>query len=152
MADPEDAAAVHRRLGVELFNATWDLIDKPDRSGDDDIEMLLSAAASRLHWGRIGGPEELATGDWQVAHVASLLGFGALALRFARRNLAAAEALGWDGWRLASAHEGMARAAAAAGDTAGRDTHLAAARVALTREPDADEREVIEGQLATIPR
>jgi hypothetical protein len=142
---------VHRRLGVELFNATWDLIDKPDRTVDDDVEMLLSAAASRLHWSRAGGPEEVATGDWQVAHAASLLGLGDVALLFARRNLAVAEALGWDGWRRASAHEGMARAAAAAGDRALRQTHVRLSEEALAREPEQEERDVIAAQLATVP-
>lgn len=142
---------VHRQIGVERFNATWDLIDRADRSADDDVELLLSAITSRWHWGQVGGPEEISTGDWQVAHAASLLGLGDLALLFARRNLATAEAQGWSGWRLASAHEGMARAFAVAGDAGGRARHLDAARAALDAEPDAEERQVIAEQLATVP-
>ena len=142
---------VHRQIGVERFNATWDLIDRADRSADDDVELLLSAMTSRWHWGQVGGPEEISTGDWQVAHAASLLGLGDLALLFARRNLATAEAQGWSGWRLASAHEGMARAFAVAGDAGGRARHLDAARIALDAEPDAEERQVIADQLATVP-
>ncbi len=144
-------ADVHRDVGVDRFNATWDLIDAKDHSADDDVELLLSAMTSRWHWGQAGGPEEISTGDWQVAHAASLLGLGELALLFARRNLATAEAQGWTGWRLASAHEGMARASAVAGDAEGRAAHLAAAEAALAAEPDAEERQVIAGQLATVP-
>lgn len=142
---------VHREIGVNRFNATWDLIDKKDRSPDDDVELLLSAMTSRWHWGQIGGPEEIATGDWQVAHAASLVGLVDLALLFARRNLAVAESQRWDGWRLASAHEGMARAHAIAGDRAGRARHLAAAEDALATEPDAEESQIIADQLATVP-
>lgn len=142
----------HREIGGQRFNATWDLIDKgAARSADDDVEMLLSAMTSRWHWGQVGGPEEIATGDWQVAHAASLLGLGDVALLFARRNLAIAETEGWDGWRLASAHEGMARACAANGDAAGRSQHLAAASAALANEPDAEETQIITEQLATVP-
>ena len=148
---PEEVADWDRAFGAAGFNATWEYIDKTDRSDDDDLEMLLSAAASRWHWGRAGGEEQLATGDWQIAHVLSLAGAGALALRFARRSLAAAQAGGWTGWRLASAHEGMARAAAAAGDAAGRDAHAAAAQAALDAEPDDEERAVIARQLASVP-
>jgi hypothetical protein len=148
---PEEVEQWHRTFGAGLFNATWDLIDKDERSDDDDVAMLLAAAASRWHWGRIGGPAEIATGDWQIAHVLSLLGEGGLALRFAVRSLNAAEAEGWSGWRLASAHEGMARAYAAAGDAAARDAHVASARSALATEPSDEERTVIEGQLATVP-
>ena len=141
----------HRQIGVERFNATWDLIDKRDRTPEDDVELLLSAMTSRWHWGQVGGPEEISTGDWQVAHAASLIGLGDLALMFARRNLATAESQGWTGWRLASAHEGMARASAVAGDANGRERHLSAARAALDAEPDAEESQIIAEQLATVP-
>ena len=141
----------HREIAVDRFNAAWDLIDKADRSHDDDVELLLSAMTSRWHWSRVGGAEEVATGDWQVAHVASLLGLGDLALLFAERNLAAADLLGWTGWRLGSAHEGMARAFAACGDADGRAHHLTLANDALAAEADAGDRQVILDQLATVP-
>src|SRR5579862_4941393 len=127
---------MHRQVGAELFNRAWELIDNPDRSADDDVDMLLAAAGSRWHWGQVGGPEEIATGDWQVAHVAALLGFGDVAKLFARHNLDLAISCEWDGWRLASAHEGMARALAVSGDVAGREHHLDLAIGALEREPD----------------
>ena len=142
---------MHREVGVDRFNATWGLIDARDRSADDDVELFLSAMTSRWHWGQVGGPEEISTGDWLVAHAASLLGLGDLALLFAHRNLAIAEGQGWTGWRLASAHEGLARAHAVSGDGAGRARHLAAAEAALANEPDAEESQIIASQLATIP-
>lgn len=147
----DDEHGWHRRIAVEQFNRTWELIDRADRSAEDDQEMLLAAATSRWHWAQIGGPENLAAGDWQLAHVASLLGHDELALTFARQSLAVAEAQGWRGWRLASAHEGMARACAGAGDRPGRDQHLAAARAALDAEEDADSAQLINDQLATVP-
>jgi hypothetical protein len=147
----DEVARWNRNFGAALFNQTWELIEKPERTEDDDIAMLLSAASSRWHWGRAGGPGEIASGDWQVAHVLSLMGEGGLAMRFARRNLATAEAEGWTGWRLASAHEGMARAYAAQGDADGRAQHVAACEAALADEPDEDDRKVIADQLATVP-
>ncbi len=106
----------HQYFAVETFNGAWDLIDKTDRTPDDDAEMLQRAFASRWHWGFVGGPEQLATGDWQIAHVASLLGYGWMAQFYARRAFAVCENEGWGDWRRASMLEGMARAAAAAGD------------------------------------
>ena len=126
----------HAQIGAGLFNSTWDLIEKEGRTADDDVEMLLAASASRWHWGQVGTAERIAGGDWQVAHVASLLGLSDLALLFARRNLAIAEAEGWEGWRLASAHEGMARAFATSRDADGRERHAALAQAALDRESD----------------
>ena len=148
MADTDEW---HRSIAIEQFNATWVLIDKPDRTADDDVEMLASAMTSRWHWSRVGGPEEIAAGDWQVAHVASLTGLGDLAVRFATRCFDAAVEHGWTGWRLASAPEGMARACAAVGDAEGRARHVAACEAALAAEPEDGERAEIAGQLATVP-
>lgn len=149
MAD--DSSAWHRRFAVEQFNRTWDLIDKPDRTTDDDLDMILAATTSRWHWAQVGEAENVATGDWQVAHVASLLGHGDLAQSFAKRNLRTALAEGWSGWRLASAHEGMARACAAVGDPAGRDRHVSAAGQALADEDDPESAQLVAEQLRTIP-
>jgi len=141
----------HQRMGVTLFNRCWELIDRDARTGDEDVEMLLVAATSRWHWAQVGGPEQIATGDWQVARVASLLGMTDLALVFAERNLDTATAEGWDGWRLASAYEGMARACSTAGDAEGRQRHLALGRDALEREQDAESRQAIAEQLEAVP-
>ncbi len=149
--EADERRAWHREVAVGQFNATWDLIDKADRTADDDATMLLAATTSRWHWGHVGGPEQVATGDWLIAHVACLLGLGDLGALFASRNLSIAEAEAWDGWRLASAHEGMARACAVQGDAESRSLHVAAARAALNREPDPDERVMIEEQLSTVP-
>jgi hypothetical protein len=147
----DDGTEWHRRFATQAFNATWELIEKSDRSADDDLEMLATAATSRWHWGKVGDPEHIATSDWQVGHVACLLGMPNLALPFAERNLRAAAAHSWDGWRLASAHEGVARALATAGDVSGRDHHVALAREALAREPDDEDREIIAAQIDSIP-
>jgi hypothetical protein len=141
----------HRTFAVGAFNATWDLIDRSDRTADDDVTMLLTAMASRWHWGASGGEMQRRNGDWQVAHVASLIGLGDLALLFAQRTLTSAEAEGLDGWALASAHEGMARAHAALNNAEGRAHHITAAKAALDREPDAEDRDLIASQLATVP-
>ena len=40
----------HRRLGVELYNGTWALIERENRTPDEDDEMLHRAHASAYHW------------------------------------------------------------------------------------------------------
>lgn len=141
----------HESVAADLFNRCWELIDQEHRTGDEEIEMLLSAMTSRWHWSQVGGPPEIATGDWQVAHAAALAGFADLSLAFASRNLTTAETERWTGWRLASAHEGMARACAVSGDEADRQRHLDAAYAALESEPDQGDRSLIETQLASVP-
>ena len=50
---PELDAAAHRKLAATLFNATWDLLDKSERSPDEDAAMLGRAHASRHHWAEV---------------------------------------------------------------------------------------------------
>lgn len=46
----------HKQQAVTNFNAAWDLIEKADRSWEDDLQMIHMAHASRYHWGEIGTP------------------------------------------------------------------------------------------------
>jgi hypothetical protein len=148
----EDGVARHREDAVTAFNRAWELIETEGRTRAQDREMLSAAFASRYLWDlAAGGDQEYAVGDWQIAHVAALLGLAELSLRFAGAALATAEENGWSDWRLASMLEGMARACAAAGDAAGRDRHAALAREVLATVDDAHDRELIAGQLDSIP-
>ena len=39
-----------RQLATDCFNETWTLIEKQDRTREDDDEMLHGAHASAYHW------------------------------------------------------------------------------------------------------
>ncbi len=93
MADPalasdEERAAWHRSFAVATFNRSWELLEQPERSSDDDAELLATAFASRWHWSQAGNDQNQALGDHQIAKVASALGMGSLALLFAGKALA----------------------------------------------------------------
>lgn len=141
----------HRQQAVDTFNGAWALIDLSSRTPVQDRELLGLAFTSRYHWGVVGGDEEQMVGDWMIAHVASLLGFGELAHRYAAIALDAARANGWDDWRLASMLEGMARASAAIGDAPARDRFAAEARQVLATLEDENDRDLITSQLTSIP-
>ncbi len=64
----------HRQLGVDLFNHVWTLLDAPERTREQDDEMLHASHASRHHWAQVGGPEHLARGEWQLSRVYVVLG------------------------------------------------------------------------------
>lgn len=157
--DPRNAtdaldADAHRRLGVDLFNHVWRLLELEDRSAEQDDEMVHAAHASAWHWSQSGVddlPQRLAVGEWQVSRVYAVLGRGEPALHHARRCLAMAEAGGLEDWVLASASEAMARAMAAAGDRDGLEEWRARAVAATAAIADDEDREVIEGDLATLP-
>lgn len=143
----------HRALGAQYFNATWDLIDLADRTPAQDRDMLTLAFASRQHWIEAGGSDEnLATSDWQVAHAAALAGWTDVALAFARAAVERADASDVPTWMKASAHEGLARAHAAAGDKASYEIEAARCREMLAQVDDANDRALVQSQLDSIAR
>jgi hypothetical protein len=151
MSAPQFTDELHRELGKQIYNGTWDLIDQADRTPEQDRLMLVSACASWWHWDKAGTEQNRATADWQVAHVASLLGYGDLALEFASSALERVEAGSMDDWMRASALEGLARAHAAAGHQAERDDAVRMAREALADISEEDERTLIASQIDTVP-
>ncbi len=145
--------ASHRALGIALFNHTWTLLEKPDRSPAETDEMVHAAHASRLHWSLAEGcePVNLARGEWQCSRVYAVLGRGEPALWHARRCLAQVERAGSADWDLAAAYEALARATAVAGDIATAAGWKAKALAALDGIADPDDRELIAGDVATLP-
>jgi DNA-binding transcriptional MerR regulator len=147
-------AATQRRLGVELYNSTWTLIEKPDRTPSETDEMIHRAHASRWHWGRVGSAVNLARGEWLCSRVYATLGRGEPALWHARRCVEINEGLGADArepWDLPAAYEAMARASFAAGDPASGALWKAKAVTALDDMIDPDDREPIAQDIATLP-
>ena len=143
---------VQRALAKRLFNQTWELIDAPDRTPELDRLMLVTACAAWVHWDAIGTEQNRAIADWQVAHVASLLGYGDLAIAYATNAYDRTRAAKLPDWMHASALEGLARAYAAAGDQQSRDEYLRLANEAVSIVTDQEERELIGSQIATVPQ
>jgi DNA-binding transcriptional MerR regulator len=147
-------AATHRRLGVDLFNHVWTLIEKPDRTPVETDEMIHAAHASRYHWSKAGTTVNLGRGEWQCSRVYAVLGRGEPALWHAKRCVelseAAANAGEAESWDVPSAYEAMARAHAVSGDRAAAETWREKAQARLA-SMDAEDRQIIEGDLATLP-
>ena len=151
--DTELDPATRRKLAADLFNHTWTLLERPDRTPEQTDEMIHSAHASRYHWGEVPDhePVNLARGEWQCSRVYAVLGRAEPALWHAHRCLEINEANGSADWDIASAYEAMARASLAAGDLDGVAAWKAKAVAALDGIADADDREIIEGDIATLP-
>ena len=143
--------ATERAIAVELFNHVWSLLDVEGRTALEVDAMVHAAHASRWHWGRVGGPEQWAVGEWQCSRVYAVLGRGEQALYHAQRCLALTEEFPIDDFVAASAHEALARSFAVLGDvdSAVAERNLAYA-LAVDLEDD-DDRGVIEGDLGTLP-
>jgi DNA-binding transcriptional MerR regulator len=141
-----------RRLAADCFNKTWTLMEKADRTRDDDDEMLHCAHASRYHWGEIGTAANRARGEWQCSRVYTVLGRAEPALHHAQRCLEICESEpgALEDWDLPFAYEALARAYAVAGDEAEMSRCLGRARELGAAIADDDDRRLLEGDLATI--
>jgi hypothetical protein len=146
---PEDYNT-HEKLAKSLFNLVWDLLDKECRTTAEDERMLHAAHASRYHWGVIGGPLELARGEWQLARVYAVLDRGEPAIHHATRSLELCKANDIGDFDLAFAYEALARAYAVTGETTMARGYLAQAEQAGDEIDEADNRTYFQSELATI--
>ncbi len=113
----------HRKMAKKYFNEAWDLIDKKQRTADDDRRMLLLAQASRLHWSIVGTPANQSVGDWQISRIYAALNQPSLSLLFAESSLETCEKNDLREF-LPSAFEGMARAYAIGGNSKAARDHI----------------------------
>jgi DNA-binding transcriptional MerR regulator len=140
-----------RRLAAALFNATWTLLEKQDRTRDEDDAMLHMAHASRHHWGQVGKPENLGRGEWQCSRVYAVLGRAEPCLHHARRCLDICQENGITDWDLAFAYEALARGHAVAGDSEQARAFTQQALAAAEDITADDDRELVLSDLETIP-
>jgi DNA-binding transcriptional MerR regulator len=151
-AAPELDVATRRALAVGLFNHTWTLLEKTDRSAAEIDEMIHSAHASRYHWGEVGEAVNLGRGEWQCSRVYAVLGRGEPAIWHARRCVEIIEADDdREDWDLAAAYEAMARALAVSGDLRGAAEWKVKAEAALAAIAEDEDREQIGQDIATLP-
>jgi hypothetical protein len=142
-----------RRLAVDLFNHAWTLMRLPERTLEQDDELIHAAHASRHHWAEVGTAANLARGEWQVSRVYTTLGRAEPALYHARRCLAYCESdpNALEDWDLPYAYEALARAHAVAGETDEAARFAARARELGTQIEDAEDREHLDADLASLP-
>jgi DNA-binding transcriptional MerR regulator len=150
--DPKLSQEENRRVGIALFNATWTLIEKENRSRDEDDAMLHMAHASRHHWAASGtDAAHLARGEWQCSRVYAILGRPEPSLHHARRVLDLCRENSIGDWDLAFAYEALARGHAVAGDAEQARAYTEQALVAAEDIAEDDDRELVLGDLETIP-
>lgn len=148
--DEESTNEFHRKFAVDLFNYTWTLLDKTDRTIEDDDQMVHAAHASRYHWSQVGAAVNLARGEWQVSRVYAVLDRAEPALYHAQRCLEICQENGIGDFDLAYAYEALARASAVAGMPAQRDEYAALAKEAGKYIAEQDDKEMFFKDLETV--
>ncbi len=145
-----DWSNAHQYYSAYCFNTTWDLIEKADRTPQEDEEMISRAQASIWHWGERADCDDTtrSVGYWQLSRVYALVGqaenarhYGQLSLKFAAEDLP---------FFRGYAYEALARAEMVAGNAQKMDEYLALAREYAGRVPDVEDRKILESDLDQI--
>jgi DNA-binding transcriptional MerR regulator len=153
MPDTDVDVIDERRLAAALFNATWTLMEKENRTRAEDDEMLHMAHASRHHWGQVAEatPAHFGRGEWQCSRVYAVLGRSEPCLHHAQRYLDICQENGIADWDLAFAYEALARGHAVAGDTEQARAFTEQALAAAEDVAEDDDRELVLSDLESIP-
>jgi hypothetical protein len=147
-ADP----ACIRFFAVETNQLTWRLLELGDkRTAVQTEDMVHAAHTSAWHWRRVGEPVNDARAEWLCSHVYAVLGRAEPAVHHAERSLAICLEHGIADFDVAYGYEGVARAAAAAGDKVRAREYAARAADAAEAIADPEDRAFFDKDLAAEP-
>lgn len=141
---------VHKKLAVDLFNLTWDMIEQPERSEIEDETMVNAAHASRFHWGMVGTTLNFARGEWQISRVYSLVARPEPALYHAEKSLKLCLDSHLGDFDLGFAYEAVARAYAVKGDITKCDENIALAIQSAERVEKESDRKWLLKNVNTV--
>jgi len=150
MAEKKPSKEAHKKFAVTLFNLTWNLLDKKDRTKEEDDKMVHAAHASRYHWGEIGTPLEFERGEWQISRVYSVLKRSEPALYHARRCLEICKENNIADFDIAFAYEAMIRAHAITGSKTECEKYFQLAKKAGEQIKKKEDRDYFFSELETI--
>ncbi len=146
----DEQKTIHKQFAVNCFNAVWDLLDKKDRTPEDDINMIHTAHASRYHWGLIGTPLEFQRGEWQISRVYATLKQGNSALKHAEVCFNTCKENKIADFDMAFACEAMARANAVIGNIGKRDVFIEMAKKAAKEIEEEENKEYFLSELESV--
>lgn len=146
----EEKKEMHRKIAINLFNHTWNLLDKEKRSIEENDEMIHAAHASRYHWGLIGEPINFERGEWQISRVYAVLGKAESAKYHAQRCLDICKENKIGDFDIAFAYEGLARAFALSKDKNQYEKYLQLAKEAGAKIAKKEDKEYFFSELNNI--
>ncbi|WP_227888666.1 hypothetical protein [Cytobacillus oceanisediminis] len=140
----------HKKTAISLFNKVWDLMENPDRTEDENLEMIHMVHTSRYHWGIAGQPVNLSRGEWQISRVYTVLNRAEPALFHAKRNLEICLSNKIGDFDLAFAYEALARAYQIAGDEENVQKYKKLAYESAEDIAKKEDKKVVLNDLASI--
>ena len=148
--EKKDMDKIHNYLATKLFNDTWGLLDKTDRTPEEDVLMIHTAHASLFHWLQFGEAKNFSIGEWQVSRVYAELKMGESALKHGLANVDLCKKNNISGFELGYAYESVARAYKILGKVNLKEEYLNKAYSEVENISDAEEKEYLIKDLETI--
>jgi hypothetical protein len=147
-----DIEAAHRHFSARCFNQAWDLLDKAERTPDEDEEMIRLSMASLWHWTEREDctATSLSVGCWQLSRIYAMLKQADNARRYGALCVQASQGEDVGPFYLGYAYEALARAESVAGNRQKSDEYLGRARELATEVADPDWRQPLLADLDTI--
>jgi len=137
-------AEAHLHFAKGFNGKTWDLLDKQERTPEEDELLVDYAHASLTHWRVVGTGVHLQRGVWMLARANTVLGNAQMALQYAGRCLELTEQHKHQlsNFDFAFAYECMARAQALAGNRAEAQRYMEMADKAGAAIEDNEDRKI----------
>ena len=147
-----DVVAAHKYFAAHCFNSAWPLIDKAERSPDEDVQLVALGHASLWHWTQRADctDTKLSVGHWLLSRIYSVLQDATQARRYAESCLRISQRTGVEPFYLAFAYEAVARSASVAQDWATAAGAIQEARALAERVSDLESQKMLLNDLATI--
>jgi hypothetical protein len=145
-----DSEQAHKYFSANCFNLAWELIGKPERTAEEDEQMIRLAQASLWHWTERSdcNDKNLSIGYWQASRVYALLGQADNARKYAQLCLEKTPAD--DPFCLGYAYEALARAESIAANAETANAHLAQAWQHAEAVSDEDAKQLLVDDLQTL--
>ncbi len=146
----ENPQETHKKFAIDLFNQTWDLIEKEDRDQMETDRMIHATHASRFHWEIAGQAVHLARGEWLISRVYALCQRAEPCLYHANRCMQITLENDLKDFDLAFAYEAMARASDLAGDEVESAKYLTLAEEAGAKITKPDDQKYFFSELQDL--
>ena len=145
-----DVSKAQRYFSADCFNKAWDGIEKPDRTPEEDEQMIRLNQASIWHWTQREdcNSTNMSIGYWQASRIYAILQRPAEAVRYGQ--LCLQNSHDEAPFFLAYAYEALARAEQVAGNVAMVGKYRAEALRLIEAVTDPEDRKVLMNDLDTI--
>ncbi len=148
---PEERTQWQKRLAAQANNRAWQLAELPQRSSEEDEEMLQAAYAASFFWNIVGNAGNRAHAAQLLAHVHALLLRVALAKQYLTQAQGLFAQLTCAPWEQAFAEAIAANVAACANEQAAHAHHYRAAQHLIQALADEEDRKILNATMRVIP-